>query len=73
LIKPLEKKNLIVRVPSQADKRFRLIYLTHKATSYREDLLDIAEHVIDEAERGISQQELAIFKKVMEQIIKNVQ
>lgn len=72
LVNALEKKNIVLRINDQLDKRSRLIYLTNKAKELKKDLLAIVEELTSEAESNISSEEMALCKSVLNKIFYNM-
>lgn len=64
-LQSLEAANIVVRVPDQEDKRNKLIYLTHRGKSLRDQLMPEAMQTVKEATAGISEQELATCQRVL--------
>lgn len=71
LLNVLEKKNIVLRVPDRSDKRSKLVYLTHKAKSFRDDLIAMVMEMLVEAEQGISHAEMAQCKSTLDKIFTN--
>lgn len=72
LLKKMEKNGLIKREPVSYDARLKKITLTPAALTYREQVFhDIVELETD-LTRGISEEELQIFYKVMEKMMENL-
>lgn len=71
LLNVLEKKNIVLRIPDRADKRSKLVYLTHKAKSFRDDLVALVEDMLHEAEQGISYEEMEQCKTTLNKIFSN--
>jgi len=67
-LQSLEAANIVVRIPDQEDKRNKLIYLTHRGRSLREELLPEAQQTVRKATEGIPEEDLAICKRVLSQI-----
>ncbi|MFT5833926.1 MAG: DNA-binding MarR family transcriptional regulator [Cognaticolwellia sp.] len=72
LIDNMERKNLIVRVPDQNDRRNKLIYLTHGGKALREEMSKVAICVLNDAQENIDKEEIKICKKVLRQIFNNL-
>lgn len=68
----LEKQNFVIRVPDQADRRNKLIYLTHKGKAMEQTLVPHVEAVHKVATAHIDPEELAICKKVLQAIYHNL-
>ncbi|PIE61998.1 MAG: MarR family transcriptional regulator [Desulfobacterales bacterium] len=73
LLNGLEKKNIVLRVQDRNDRRSKLIYLTHKAKTFRPELMRLVEEMLYEAERGVSKEELVQFKSVLNKIFANIE
>ncbi len=71
LLNVLEKKNIVLRIPDRSDKRSKLVYLTHKAKSFRDDLMSLVEEMLEEAEQGISVEDMAQCKATLNKIFTN--
>ncbi|MCG8326903.1 MAG: MarR family transcriptional regulator [Chitinophagales bacterium] len=68
----LEKKGFIFRQNALQDKRNKLLFLTEEGKKIEGKALSIAQSITESAEEGINEKELAVFKKVISQIIKNI-
>ncbi len=62
---------MVLRVPDRSDKRSKLVYLTHKAKSFRDDLMAMVMEMLLEAELGISCDEMAQCKSTLNKIFAN--
>lgn len=71
LLNVLEKKNIVLRVPDRSDKRSKLIYLTNKAKEIKQDLIGFVEEMLDEAEAGIPEEEMAQCRHTLNKIFAN--
>ena len=71
LLNVLEKKNMVLRVPDRNDKRSKLVYLTHKAKSFREELINLVDEMLREAEQGISFEEMEQCRNTLNKIFGN--
>ena len=69
----LEKKNLIVRVPDDNDKRNKRIFLTHYGKSLKEEVVPLMIEINKMAAKGISKKELDSCKNVLTKIFKNLE
>ncbi|NBC17217.1 MAG: MarR family transcriptional regulator [Bacteroidetes bacterium] len=72
LLSSLERQNLVVRIPDQADRRRRLIYLTPGGQALEDEVIPVALRVLREAQSGISANHLATCKAVLRQIHDNL-
>lgn len=71
LLNVLEKKNIVLRIPDQNDKRSNLIYLTHKAKAFKEDVISVVDEMLHEAEQGISFEEMEQCRATLNKIFAN--
>ncbi len=71
LLNVLEKKNIVLRVPDRNDKRSKLVYLTHKAKTIKQDLIGFVEEMLDEAEAGMPEEEMASCRQTLNKIFAN--
>jgi len=72
-IDTLEKKGLIIRRSLDEDKRNKQIFLTQQGKGIEETALNTARLITKKGETNIDKEELAIFKKVLHQIIENLE
>lgn len=72
LIDRLEKENTVERMKDEKDRRITKLYLTKEGKEKREALLPIGESFSNEANIGISEEHLEIFKEVLNKIVFNV-
>jgi DNA-binding MarR family transcriptional regulator len=72
LVNALEKKNVVLRINDQLDKRSRLIYLTNKAKEFKKDLVGVVDDMTREAQEGISETEMDACKATLNKIFKNM-
>jgi DNA-binding MarR family transcriptional regulator len=69
----LEKKGLIIRRSLDQDKRNKQIFLTQQGNLIKEDALNTAREITKKAESNINKVELEVFKKVLHEIIENLE
>ncbi len=69
----MEKNNLLVRVPSESDKRINLLYLTNKGKEVQEVLAKVAMETSLKSTNNVDPKELEIAKKVLRQIRENLE
>lgn len=67
----MEERGLIARVKDAADRRIWRIYLTKKGNELESELLPLVERGRKRLVKGINQKELAIFERVMDQLMDN--
>jgi len=72
LIDGLEKRNLVLRVADQNDRRNNLIYLTNKGKTLQKELIAVAQQTLAEAQQEISSAQLKSCKNVLRQIYQNL-
>ena len=71
-IDSLEKKSLVVRVPDQIDHRIKRVVLTNSGEQLFYDVLPIMEKTREEVRGNISEDQIDTFKKVLSEIIQNL-
>ena len=71
-LRSMEKSGLVRRVRSDDDKRKAQVWLTPKAKRMRDELLAVARGITDQAEHGVSRDELAQFRQVIARMTKNL-
>ena len=68
----MEKKGFVKRESVKQDARLKKVILTDKGAGNQEAFEDVVEHIEEELSEGISEEELRIFYKVLDQINQNV-
>ena len=68
----MEKKNLIIRMPDDKDRRKSKIYLTKDGKIAADKLVPIAEDFQNRLTSGFSREELYNFSKMLEKMSKNI-
>ena len=68
IVGTMERNDLVVRLPSETDKRINLLYLTNKGKKLQSILIKVVLNTSEKAAKGISEEELKITKKVLNQI-----
>ena len=71
LIDNMEKRDLVVRIPSKEDRRQKFIYLTKKGSNLQGKLVKIVHQTLQEAQKNISDKEIALCKKVLTRVYEN--
>ncbi|MFT6715628.1 MAG: DNA-binding MarR family transcriptional regulator [Saprospiraceae bacterium] len=71
-VNAMEKNNLLVRIPSNNDKRVNLLYLTSKGKELQSIFAKIALSTSKEALKNIDEAELETTKKVLSKIKENL-
>ncbi len=72
LLNILERKNIVLRIPDRNDKRSKLVYLTNKAKAFKPNLIAVVKELLNEAEQGISQDEIVHCKNTLNKIFFNI-
>lgn len=72
LIDKLEAHNLVIRVADKNDLRTNLIYLTKKGESFKDITTPIITDTYQKAIRSITEEEILICKKVLNQVYENI-
>ncbi|MHC1712296.1 MAG: MarR family winged helix-turn-helix transcriptional regulator [Solidesulfovibrio sp.] len=72
LLKILEDKALVVRQPDPNDRRSHRIYLTESGNALKDKLLDLGTTCLERACLGLSSQEVATFKSLLNRVYANV-
>lgn len=72
LIDRMEKENLCYRVRDAKDRRITRVHLTPVGEELRETWLPLGEAFHNEATQGITQEELSIFKEVLDKMVHNL-
>lgn len=73
LVDNLEKLELVRRVPSEADRRINLIFLTRSGLKLQNQTMEIAEETLNEALVGISPEHINLCKEILQQVYDNLQ
>ena len=71
-LRSMEKSGLIRRVRGGDDRRKVLVFLTAKAKRLRGELLGVARTITAEAEEGIAPRDLAVFRRIVARMTKNL-
>ncbi len=73
IIDSLEKKNLVKRVVDKNDRRINKIELTDEAIALEKVTTEVAINFMNDAVKGIDNQDLDNFVKVMQQLKNNLE
>ncbi|WP_460596160.1 MarR family winged helix-turn-helix transcriptional regulator [Geomonas sp. Red276] len=68
----LEERGLIVRLPSPGDARERLLYLTDAGKDLMDQATALAKGIVEEAQQGISEEELELCRDVLRRAYANL-
>ena len=72
LVDNLEKLKLVKRVPSKADRRINMIYLTKEAQGLQEKTMELANKTLNEALEGVGNGQIEIAKQVLQIVYDNL-
>jgi DNA-binding MarR family transcriptional regulator len=72
LVDNLEKGQLVKRVPSAADRRINLVYLTKQGLKLEEQAMELAEETLNEALSGISPEHINLCKEILQRVYDNL-
>ena len=72
IIDTLEKRNLMVRYSDQIDQRIKRVILSNKGKELMKNAMPIMEQTRNEVRKGISDQEIGLFKTVLSKIYNNL-
>ncbi|WP_106768788.1 MarR family winged helix-turn-helix transcriptional regulator [Paenibacillus faecalis] len=72
LMDRMEKENLCLRIRDDKDRRITRIQLTPLGKAVREEWLPLGQAFHDEATQDITQEELSVFKKVLDKMVHNL-
>ena len=72
LIDRMESEGLIERIKDKADRRITYINLTPKGKQRVEELLPEGQKMSDFFSNGITEEEIEVFKRVLDKFVKNI-
>jgi len=72
LVDNLEKGQLVKRVPSAADRRINLVFLTKQGLKLEEQAMELAEETLNEALNGITSENINLCKEILQQVYDNL-
>ena len=72
LIDRMENEGFIIRTKDPEDRRNTLLLLTKKGSKFREEMLIEGEEMSKIFAQGISDDEIEIFKKVLDKMVNNI-
>lgn len=72
LLKQMEQNGLIVREPAPYDNRLKRIVLTEKALQYRQQVVSDLTALEESLIKGISDDEMKVFFKVIQKMLDNL-
>ena len=62
----------MVRVPDQLDQRIKRVFLSNKGKEMMKSALPVMEQTSNEVRKGITDEEINLFKDVLNKIYKNI-
>ena len=73
ILQLMEKNELILREPVESDARLKKLVLTEKALDIHKMVEEDRKRTEEQLTKGIDAQELAIFRKALKQMIRNME
>ena len=73
MVRGLEKRNLVVKVPGKIDTRRKLIYLTHLAKEKLKELAPFTEEIRSIALNGLDPGDVKRAQDVLDKVAKNLE
>ena len=73
ILQLMEKNELILREPVESDARLKKLVLTEKALDIHKMVEEDRKRTEEQLTKDIDAQELAIFRKVLKQMIRNME
>lgn len=68
----MEKKNIIVRIKDEKDKRNKKIFLTYKGNQLQNQVMFHSSGLLDDAKQGVSKEEMENCLKTLDKIYNNL-
>jgi MarR family transcriptional regulator for hemolysin len=68
----MERKGLVVRVPSKDDKRIKLVHITKKGVELYESVRPLIKQMISKVQHGISEKDVQFTIKILKQLQLNI-
>ena len=72
LLSGLERRGFITRVQESKDSRLKQVFLTDKGRRVRDESVRIARALLDDAQAGITEAELALCRDVLLRVYRNL-
>jgi len=72
LLDTMERKGLVVRVPSKDDKRIKLVHITKKGIELYESVRPLIKQMILKVQHGISEKDVQFTIKILKQLQLNI-
>ncbi|MDO5422970.1 MAG: MarR family transcriptional regulator [Eubacteriales bacterium] len=73
MLKRMESAGLIIRRPSPKDQRSQLVYITEEGKAVSERTRELLTEAVAEIYEGLTEEELAAHKKILEKIRGNLE
>lgn len=67
------RKGLVTRSPDPADRRSSVVYLTGRGREMKEVLIPLDREVLDRATRGMTAEQVAELKLLLNQMFRNLE
>lgn len=68
----MEKKNLIIRIPDDKDRRKSKVYLTQDGKEVVKELVPVAEEFLQQLIKDLKRDEIERFKEILEKLCENI-
>jgi len=72
LLDTMERKGLVVRVPSKEDKRIKLVHITKRGIELYESVRPLIKQMILKVQHGISEKDVQFTIKILKQLQLNI-
>ena len=72
LLDTMERKGLVVRVPSREDKRINLVHITKKGVEFYENARPHLKKIISEVQKGMSEEEIKFMINLLKKVHINI-
>ena len=72
LVRGLEQRNILIRIPNPTDDRSKLVYLTSKGKACQKALIPIAQKTLDQAQANIPENDIDICNSVLQKVVGNL-
>jgi DNA-binding MarR family transcriptional regulator len=72
LVSSLEALGLVVRMPGENDAREKNVFLTKKGRDMMPEIVDVVSEILEQGQKGISEEELQICKDVLRRFHRNL-
>jgi DNA-binding MarR family transcriptional regulator len=72
LVRGLEQRNILIRIPNPTDDRSKLVYLTSAGKACQKALIPIAQQTLDQAQKNIPASDIDACNAVLQNVIGNL-